>query len=1739
MFGFNTNTFGGNQQQQQQQPNNMFGGGGAPTAGGFGAPNPGGFGAANTGFGQPQPAAGGMGGFGAATSGFGATGGFGAAPSAFGAPRPSGFGATTGTGLFGASAQTPASSFGGFGASTAPSTFGGTSSGLFGGGASSGGFGAAQPSAFGAAGGFGAPGQTSQNQNCGTGNPAWQPTQDRDGATASNSAITLFHNISAMPNYKNWSQEELRLQDYTMNKKFSSTTGPGFGATGVWNYGPTTAQQSSFGALVELPLLPVRLVLPRPAPLIWRSSVSTSRRYVWQYAACGCIIYFGGGNTSTFGAAAAGTPGGFGGFGTNTQTQPSTFGGGAFGSATKTGGFGGSTFGQPATGTSSFGGTGGFGTTGTSLFNNAAKTPTQSSFGGFGTGTTPTQGGFGGTTAFGSAPSTAAQVGSLGGRKVILIRPFIPVNTTFGGGFGQQQQQQPASSGLFPSTTPFGSTQQGGGFGQNTAGLFGQNSGTPGFGSNLGGFGGAQQQQSTMSNGFGGGLGASSFGGGAGLGQSSFGGSMFGGNMGASNMGAGNLNGPSLQASIDKNPYGLNPLFPPDAANGQKSAAGAAAAVSGPQLFTSALAESKKPAMLPHFKMTPKSASKIKLRGFPASPAVREQSPSWSKQESPASDVSIPKGVQNLLKEDADSPLARSFPDSFKPRVKKLILDDAGRPGSPDSFAKTPGTPSTGKAVRFNDIDSDKIRSKVVDVMADTRTRAAASLTASSSGSRQQDERRTSNGKSTSDYVMEPSLEELMQMSDLELSRVSGFTVSREGIGKVKFLENVNLLQASPTSTLIEVYPNEDDKDPVGTGLNVPAEVQLEQCWARDRKTGEVIEDDSDPHRYGLDDSDDEDGEEEGGGEDEEYYEEDYDEDDTFSSEDMVPNDSFAHVRSRVPVSAAVKDLRRGSSPLQIALAMPTEKFDSPAKANPTTPWLRASLFDSDFVEGKHVMKTSTPIIFNFAPQDVSRSGLSAMDVEVQPKAPIFVDQPIVPAIVGGGCDGCGLSNARSFRVGWGPSGVIATAGRFAGPQSFSAVKLEQLNFVDLKLGPRKKFEGKALVEQEKHRIGLEILLTNCKISTESEDLNENMANENVSDLLIPSVSVEPTLNFHHFYDMSRKLNSSTRSRAVSLAGEVEASNEESIWKLASALWDPMYYYIDAVALIPELGETRMEKMFQGLRVEEISLWLKEVLGGKEEAPQPPATDPEHARLAEIFLLLKLPTRFSDFSNWGPCAAVGVVNANRMHSNSLGSAAGHGCQSRSFSSEMALEDIHSQLTVWKNQLPPNTLPEPVEKIWSLLGGDVGSWTDQILAPFKDWRQIWALILWYGQGGVYGVSTALDVYDDMWRSSNKVAAPLPTYIRQTNQSNSDIRSYDICYNLLKLFSDPTFLLENAIQPTSVTKSLLDYRITWMFWVILAKAKKVCDFSDVRPSLAMESYMQTDAAGFGSLTADECTASFCLCLESLGLWEWACFSALFLSKPESRESKIKMLLSQHYPLEDRSGSVLQTIQYEGTTNSSKKSSWHYNFLTTALKIPCEWINEAKALRAKYQGSLWNEAISLIDCGQYAGAHDILLYDIVPKYIFQKRSSLIHALLAHLSQFEIYGWSYGGGIVLDFMECSETVSKLLTNLNPSGFGADDPFAQTSTNAPLLELQRKWLPRLQNLMVNLTILSERKNGGAFSDDKILADFRACVLEMINRVKGMGADLLSLGLDEAGGLLAGTFGTQRIQADIDMYLGR
>ncbi|KAI5464757.1 nuclear protein 96-domain-containing protein [Mariannaea sp. PMI_226] len=106
-------------------------------------------------------------------------------------------------------------------------------------------------------------------------------------------------------------------------------------------------------------------------------------------------------------------------------------------------------------------------------------------------------------------------------------------------------------------------------------------------------------------------------------------------------------------------------------------------------------------------------------------------------------------------------------------------------------------------------------------------------------------------------YWTSPPLKDLESLNRMQRQKVDNFTVGRDNVGYVAFkvpvdISNIDLADICGTLVVLEprsatVYPVSAKKPPVGKGLNVPAQISLEQSWPRGGRDKRIT---NDPKRF-------------------------------------------------------------------------------------------------------------------------------------------------------------------------------------------------------------------------------------------------------------------------------------------------------------------------------------------------------------------------------------------------------------------------------------------------------------------------------------------------------------------------------------------------------------------------------------------------------------------------------------------------------------------------------------------------------------------------------------------------------------------------------------------------------------------------------------------------------------------------------------------------------------------------
>lgn len=338
-------------------------------------------------------------------------------------------------------------------------------------------------------------------------------------------------------------------------------------------------------------------------------------------------------------------------------------------------------------------------------------------------------------------------------------------------------------------------------------------------------------------------------------------------------------------------------------------------------------------------------------------------------------------------------------------------------------------------------------------------------------------------------------------------------------------------------------------------------------------------------------------------------------------------------------------------------------------------------------------------------------------------------------------------------------------------------------------------------------------------------------------------------------------------------------------------------------------------------------------------------------------------------------------------------------------------DLYTQIQKWKEYKADAQIDGSYRKVYALLAGitdnldgnnsfDDADKAESInVSQNLDWLRCFGLRLWYATLDEQGISDAVDAYDSAHSDENgkyEPTASAPVADHHTKKSSSP----DALYSLIKLFIDPAYTLEKALEPIGFTSSKQDWRLSWHVYTILSRVLRLRDFG----RFAVE---EADGVEGHSQKADTLTVSYASQVECAGLYAWSVFVLLHVELDDLRARAIKDSLARN------------VMRYTDTDEE---------FLLQKLQIPSAWLSEAKvsmyvelnhtnapkATYAHYSGDRYKEYKLLLDAELYSEAHLVAVNALAPEAIIRDDLALLARLLEpFLVEVGVDGWSSGGKV------------------------------------------------------------------------------------------------------------------------------
>ncbi|XXG61303.1 hypothetical protein AAC387_Pa04g2997 [Persea americana] len=885
----------------------------------------------------------------------------------------------------------------------------------------------------------------------------------------------------------------------------------------------------------------------------------------------------------------------------------------------------------------------------------------------------------------------------------------------------------------------------------------------------------------------------------------------------------------------------------------------------------------------------------------------------------------------------------------------------------------------------------------------------------------------------SSDYFMEPSLKEL---ADRELAdgsychRVQNFTVGRVGYGHIKFLGETDVRWLDLDQILkfdrheVVVYKDESEKPALGQGLNKAAEVTLmlqmrlpvsdaakremiEKKLRRntERQGARFISFDACsgewkfmvPHfsRFGLTEDDEDDivmedsavqRPVEPSGSDRLEVDE---EPQTVLAGSVLSHSLPAHLgldpvkmqEMRMLMFPAEDNGDVDSSPFshekhssgnysKNAVHRPALQFSSQKASNKISPsvlrkspvaLLEYNKSISDFSPSQTILMTRQN---KGMPARTTKAGGFKLELKYETPIANSHSKNIVDAA---------LFMGRSFRVGWGPNGVLIHSGTPVGNSDSRMTMSSVINIEKVAFDRVTRDENNKVKEELVDFCFASPLNLHKSINHETIDVEVGSFKLKLLKL-VSNRFILPDICAGYIGIAEKQLEVS----GLSTSSRLFLIHQVMVWELTKVLYSAeetggRLRHMDA----DDNGEDIMHDNKDGfldidpdayplIRRAKFSHWLQESVCHRvqeEVSCLNESNDLEH-----IFLLLT--GRQLD-------AAVELAaSRGDVRMACLISQAGGSMVNRS--------DMAQQLHLWRiNSLDFNFIENDRLRLYELLAGNIpGALNDTKI----DWKRFLGLLMWFQLPPDTSLPVIIHTFQQLV-NEGRAPYPVPVYIDEGPLDEAPDwclgDRFDIAYYLMLLHADEekaSKVLKTMLSAFSSTHDVLDYHMIWHQRAILE---------------AIGAFSSDDLHVLDMSVVSQ--------LLSVGLCHWAIYVVLHMPYcsdfPFLHASIIREILFQY--CESWSTQELQRQFIED------------------LGIPSAWMHEALAIYFQYYGDLPKALEHFLDCFNWQRAHSIFVTSVAHSLFSSSKHSEIWRLATTMEEHssEIADWDLGAGIYIDF--------------------------------------------------------------------------------------------------------------------------
>lgn len=582
------------------------------------------------------------------------------------------------------------------------------------------------------------------------------------------------------------------------------------------------------------------------------------------------------------------------------------------------------------------------------------------------------------------------------------------------------------------------------------------------------------------------------------------------------------------------------------------------------------------------------------------------------------------------------------------------------------------------------------------------------------------------------------------------------------------------------------------------------------------------------------------------------------------------------------------------------------------------------------------------------------------------------------------------LFMGRSFRVGWGPNGVLVHSGMPVGSASTQCILSSVINLQKVAIDN--------VIRDESNKVNKELidlcfdspLNLHKQLNHEIKRVDLGTFDLKLQKLVCNRLTLpEVCRSYIEIIEKQLEVSSLPRLSCVLFMHQV------MVWELVKVLFSSRKMSAnfksleadDEEDMVPDERQNYPEVDLEALplmRRAEFSYWLQESVYHRVQ--EDISSLDESSDLEHIFLLL---TGRQMDAAVELAASRGDVRLSCLLSQAGGSPA-------------TRSDIAHQLEIWrKNGMDFNFFEANRVRLLELLAGNIHGALHGVKI---DWRRFLGLLMWYQFPPDSSLPVVFSTYQKLLNDGN-APYPVPVYVDEgpvEEAGNWEIgEHFDLAYYLMLLHArqeDDFGALKTMFSAFASTNDPLDYHMIWHHRAVL------------------------EAVGtFSSNDLHVLDMGFVSQLVCVGQCHWAIYVVLHMTHRED------------YPYLQTS--VIREILFQYCEVwSTQDSQWRF---IESLGVPSSWLHEALAIYFSYNGDLSKALDHFIESSHWQKAHSIFFTSVAHSLFLSAKHSEIWRLATTMEDHksEIEDWDLGAGIFISFYALRSSLQEDINTMTELG--------------------------------------------------------------------------------------------------------